>query len=918
MRLIIFGTGRFYRNRKDFLGEEEIVAFTDNNSILWNYELDSKSIIPPDQILKEEFDYICLMAQMDYVAQMRGQLDELGIPCQKVIDFEEYKQLLLPTNERKKRIAVFGTGIFYNRRKEIFKNTIVACFFDNNTDKWGTILDGKIVRAPYKINEVIFDYVCIMTNRTNEKQIFNQLAQWVDNAKIINFEGLKKILGFYDLSEAGQVSLTEKFFEQNQEPGKKLRKKFNLVIDRKPLISIITPFYNAGKYFEQTFNCIINQTFPWFEWIIVNDGTTEWDDINILQGLAKKDSRISVINRQNGGLAAARNTGFENSSTNIIVQVDADDLISPQYLEYVYWGLYYNPDASWAYTWSVGFQNKQYLWRKPWNAEQLKTDNYLTAFAAIRKEAWQEVGGYKVEDILYNEDWRFWLDLLSAHRKPVCLGGYLCWYRRTYNGMLSNLKQDEYRNRRNREIIEEASKMADGTIVGKEFPISKTELLYTSIKPIGWDACRVLPKENDTIRLLMIVPWMVMGGADKFNIDVVKGLSNKGYEISIITTFPSNNEWQYKFAEFTDEIFNLPEFLETPHYVEFVEYYIKSRQIDVLMVTGSVIGYYMIPYLRKVFPQLCIIDYVHMEEWYWKAGGHARTSGMIGDVLEKTYVCNSGTRNVMIEKFNCDPDDVETLYIGVDENKFNPLNVENGYLYEKLSINTERPIILFPCRIHPQKRPFMLLDIAAKVIEEMPKAIFVVVGDGSQYNELKEEISRKKLSEFVICMGQCDEMTKCYKDAKLTLICSLKEGLALTAYESCAMGVPVISSDVGGQSDLIDDSVGKLIPIMQQEKDSLNCRNFDEDEVIQYANAILDYLSDNEKYKKSSANCRERIETGFSVRLMIEKLNQEIRKLIEEPRLIEKRKTLSCTLRTVGKLADEIYKLAVVVDYFEK
>ena len=72
----------------------------------------------------------------------------------------------------------------------------------------------------------------------------------------------------------------------------------------------------------------------------------------------------------------------------------------------------------------------QYLWRKPWNAEEMKTYNSLMVTAAIRKKDWEEVGGYKIEKVSYNEDWRFWLDLLAVHKKPVSVGGYHFWYRR--------------------------------------------------------------------------------------------------------------------------------------------------------------------------------------------------------------------------------------------------------------------------------------------------------------------------------------------------------------------------------------------------------------------------------------------------------------------------------------------------------
>ena len=62
-------------------------------------------------------------------------------------------------------------------------------------------------------------------------------------------------------------------FDYTKEPGRELLQR-GLNHEGTPLVSIITPYYNAGKYFEQTFNCVMNQTFPWFEWIGVDDGST--------------------------------------------------------------------------------------------------------------------------------------------------------------------------------------------------------------------------------------------------------------------------------------------------------------------------------------------------------------------------------------------------------------------------------------------------------------------------------------------------------------------------------------------------------------------------------------------------------------------------------------------------------------------
>ena len=116
-------------------------------------------------------------------------------------------------------------------------------------------------------------------------------------------------------------------FDFMQQPG--LVKK-KAICDEivKPLVSIITPYYNGSRYFEQTFNCVINQTFTWFEWIIVDDGSKE-EEYMYLKNIVQNDTRIKIYTKKNGGPASARNFAIKCASTDIVVSLDADDLICP-------------------------------------------------------------------------------------------------------------------------------------------------------------------------------------------------------------------------------------------------------------------------------------------------------------------------------------------------------------------------------------------------------------------------------------------------------------------------------------------------------------------------------------------------------------------------------------------------------------
>lgn len=92
------------------------------------------------------------------------------------------------------------------------------------------------------------------------------------------------------------------------------------------LISVIVPVYNAGKYFNNCINSIVNQTYKNLEIIIVDDGSTD-SSPEICDKWAEKDSRIKVIHKENSGASSARNTGIDSAKGDYIAFVDADDRI---------------------------------------------------------------------------------------------------------------------------------------------------------------------------------------------------------------------------------------------------------------------------------------------------------------------------------------------------------------------------------------------------------------------------------------------------------------------------------------------------------------------------------------------------------------------------------------------------------------
>lgn len=117
-----------------------------------------------------------------------------------------------------------------------------------------------------------------------------------------------------------------------------------------PKISVITPCYNGSKYLAQTVDSIRQQTLADFEYIVVDDGSTD-DSAEIAARYASIDPRIQVIRKPNGGLATARNSGYlaSSKSSEYLLFIDADDCLEPSALEVMTKYLDAHPEVGTAY-----------------------------------------------------------------------------------------------------------------------------------------------------------------------------------------------------------------------------------------------------------------------------------------------------------------------------------------------------------------------------------------------------------------------------------------------------------------------------------------------------------------------------------------------------------------------------------------
>lgn len=661
-------------------------------------------------------------------------------------------------------------------------------------------------------------------------------------------------------------------FDFSKEPGIKLNGKLNVKIEY-PLISIITPYYNVkNEYLMQTANCIFNQTFPFWEWIIVDDCSKK-ENQYLLEKLSKKDERIKVFyNKENLGLPGTRDFAISKSTTDLIYILDPDDLIENTALETAYFSIKTHPDVTWVYSDVVGFGTQKYLWNPKFDTFREKKENLLCCNALIKKDAVLKVGGYSNVPKNVYEDWHLWLRMLAEGAKPLKMSYYSFWYRRHDNGVLTGINSKKKFKKAALMEIHKVGKKINKKAGAIQYPNSD-EYDSFSCHPTTFNFSTPILKEKEESNknLLFIFPWMTLGGADKFNLNLLEKLYKDGYNITIITTDASRYVWRQKFEECASEIFDLTTFLDRKDWPAFISYLVKSRNVNLIFQSNSLYGYYLIPWLKINFPEIPIIDYIHMEEWYWRDGGYPRDSIAIEKYIDYTYTCSKHLINVMKKDMNKQKDNIDVVYIGTEQDKFDPQKVKSSdnILLNKIS---DKKKVIFPCRIAQQKRPYLMIEILKKLLTKRKDIAFVVVGDGKLLKGVKNKANEYGINDNIVFIPSQSDIREYYKIADVTLICSMIEGLSLTAYESLSMGVPVITSDVGGQKELVSNDCGRIVKLYQNPNKDIDNYKYSEEEINAYVDAIIEII-DNPEVKN---NCRKRILDFFTVNKMQEKMEKII------------------------------------------
>lgn len=230
-------------------------------------------------------------------------------------------------------------------------------------------------------------------------------------------------------------------------------------IENLGLVSIIVPVYNVETYLAECVESVLNQTYPYFELLLIDDGS--WDNSPaICDAFAQIDLRVKVIHKKNQGPSATRNLGIEKAAGAYIVFIDSDDFVGKEMLEKMIRAITrYQTDLV-----ICGYERFQDSWRikyrlSPYSLVILQS---LMELASVYKQPKSNMFGISIwakmyrrdiiwdnqirfqEEINYEEDCLFNLDYFRYVTTTAVLRDYFYSYRQLDSSLSKGYRKNSF------------------------------------------------------------------------------------------------------------------------------------------------------------------------------------------------------------------------------------------------------------------------------------------------------------------------------------------------------------------------------------------------------------------------------------------------------------------------------------------
>jgi O-antigen biosynthesis protein len=614
----------------------------------------------------------------------------------------------------------------------------------------------------------------------------------------------------------------------------------------KPLVSVVTPFYNHGATIQETVDSVLGQTFQDFEYIIVNDGS---DKINTDTLHDIKNKKLKIIdhpgNLGKGSPAAARNTGIKEARGRYVICLDADDILDPTYVEKLVIAIETDPGVSMVTTNLRLFGESEGVYDfGSYRPKKMIKENQISTASIFIREAWEDVGGYSA-GIGY-EDWEYWIKLTEKGFFGKNIHEPLLNYR---TAQVSRFIEDQKKHWANidkiRELHPNFKKNVKKITRERYFHphIADKESSYINLN----NASLYNYPDNSRKNVLIAVPWMTFGGAETLIYNFCREIK-EDVNISFVTGLPSKHEWEYKFKEITERVYHLPNLFGNNEdlYLEFISNYIKTRRIEIFHILHTNFPFGILEKLKSRHPELNIVvtmfnDRVRYFEESILYNKHIDLYTSDNNIVGDHYKKRVGNK-------------VRVIPNGIDcDNDFSCKGQHREKIRKELGIKKNELSVFFIGRLSREKKPDTFVSVARGVFKKTDNVKAFIVGDGPMKEEIEDSVAKMD-STKITYLGYQQEVAKYLAAADIFILPSEIEGFPLSILEAMATGTVVIASRVGAVPDVVENGkTGFVVTPSSVEEITKN---------------VLELNKDRELLKKMSELSRKEIENKYSSKVL--------------------------------------------------
>lgn len=359
--------------------------------------------------------------------------------------------------------------------------------------------------------------------------------------------------------------------------------------------------------------------------------------------------------------------------------------------------------------------------------------------------------------------------------------------------------------------------------------------------------------------LIYLMPGFNYGGAEITDYYIVRELSKQGFSIYVFGTDINYDSkiWFDKFKSVAHETIWLPEFIDGYHnQADFISKVIERYQIRFLFNRNSLVGYRMLPILSSKFPKLKLIDLLHTHNY---GNDWINYSSSTAHYLHRRFVTSQDLLQYCLRNSKLPAELYKVIYCGTDTDMYLSLSerpvIRSNWL-KKNRIPLDARTVTYFGRFAEQKDPLRWVQIAKQISQLDATIYFIMAGDGEMLEKTKQAFEQANLLDKTLFVGRTDCVIPIACATDVLLLSSRFEGLPTVCFEFLMMGVPIISTDVGGTRECISsEELGEVVPI-----DSTNCL---------IAERVIAYLpNQNEEQEKLRVTRRKHIVDHFSVHQM--------------------------------------------------